>query len=162
MIRAACLLGLFVALPTAAVPDDKPIDFDRDVKPIFAKHCASCHGADKQRGGFRLDRKTDALTGGDTGVAISPGKAAVSALIHRVSGKEKDSVMPPKGERLSPAEVATLTAWINQGAKWPDDGSTVNPADWWSFKPLKRPVVPEIQNPKSKSKIRSTPSCSRN
>ena len=123
MIRAACLLGLFVVLPTAAVPDDKPIDFDRDVKPILAKHCASCHGADKQRGGLRLDRKADALTGGDTGAAIAPGKAADSSLIHRVSGKDKDTVMPPKGDRLSATEVATLAAWIDQGAKWPDDGT---------------------------------------
>ena len=28
--------------------------------------------------------------------------------------------MPPKGERLSAAEIATLTAWINEGAVWPD------------------------------------------
>ena len=110
--------------------------FDRDVKPIFAKHCLSCHGADKQKHGLRLDRKTDALKGGDSGAAIVPGKSAESLLFQLVSGQDKDRPMPPKGG-LSAAEIATLKAWIDQGAKWPDDGSTaLNPADWWSLKPL--------------------------
>ena len=30
--------------------------------------------------------------------------------------------MPPKG-RLTDAEIATLKAWIDEGARWPDDGS---------------------------------------
>ena len=138
-MRVVLALSVALAFTPAATPDEKPIDFDRDVKPIFTKHCASCHGADKQRGGLRLDRKADAFTGGDSGAAIVAKKSADSSLIHRVSGKDADTVMPPKGERLSAAEVATLAAWIDQGAKWPDDGSAkVNAADWWSFKPLGR------------------------
>jgi len=126
-------------------PDEpaKPSDFDRDVKPIFAKHCISCHGPDKQRGDLRLDRKVDALRGGESGKAFAPGKPRESLLLHRVAETDKDKQMPPKGERLSVAEVATLRAWIDTGAKWPDDGSAVaNPADWWSFKPLAKPAVP--------------------
>lgn len=121
----------------------QPVDFDRDVKPIFVQHCLSCHGSDKQKGGLRLDRKADALKGGDSGPAIVPGKLAESSLLRLVSGEDKDTVMPPKGERLSDKQVAVLRAWIEQGAKWPDDGSVaVNPADWWSFKPITRPKVP--------------------
>ncbi len=54
--------------------------------------------------------------------------------------------MPPKGF-LSSAEIDTLKAWIDQGAKWPDDGSTtLNPTDWWSLKPLTKPKVPPTSN----------------
>src|SRR5205085_7238289 len=150
----AALVGVLLAVPAPPTPgadapgSPKPIDFATEVRPIFVKHCLSCHGPDKQRSGLRLDRKTDALKGGDGGAAIVPGKAADSPLIRLVSSADKDTVMPPKGDRLSAAEVATLRAWIDQGANWPDDGSAAaNPADWWSFKPLTRPPVPASGNP---------------
>src|SRR5262245_2053547 len=150
----AVLVAVLLAVPAARAPgtdapgSPRPIDFTRDVKLIFAKHCVSCHGPDRQRSGLRLDRKVNALKGGDGGAAIVPGKSADSPLIRLVSGVDKDSVMPPKGDRLSGAEVATLRAWIDQGAKWPDDGSaTANPADWWSFKPLTKPHLPATRNP---------------
>ncbi|MCE9567683.1 MAG: DUF1553 domain-containing protein [Planctomycetes bacterium] len=126
--------------------EPKAVDFDREVKPIFAKHCVSCHGPDKQRADLRLDRKADAFRGGETGKAFASGKAADSLLVHRVLATD-DTKMPPKGERLSAVEVATLKAWIDQGAKWPDDANAVNPADWWSFKAIKKPAVAGAANP---------------
>ncbi|MBX3398678.1 MAG: DUF1549 domain-containing protein, partial [Gemmataceae bacterium] len=112
-------------------------DFAKDVKPIFAKACVSCHGDTKQKGGLRLDRKADALQGGDSGAAILPRKAKDSPLLQRVSSADPDVVMPPKGEKLTAQEIATLRAWIDAGATWPDDGSQAkDPRDWWSLKPL--------------------------
>ena len=93
------------------------IDFDRDVRPIFAKHCVSCHGPEKQRGGLRLDRKADALTGGDGGAAIVPGKPADSPLLDRVASRDPAERMPPKGDPLTAAEVATLRTWIGPGRR---------------------------------------------
>ena len=42
-------------------------DFTRDVKPVLARHCVSCHGPDKQRGGLRLDTAAAARQGGNAG-----------------------------------------------------------------------------------------------
>jgi len=150
-IIPVALFALCLIVPaTRPVPADgaetKPVDFDRDVKPIFAKHCLSCHGPDKQRGDLRLDRRVDALRGGDSGKPFTSGKAAESLLVHRVIATD-DTRMPPKGASLAAAEVAILKSWIDQGAKWPDDGISVNPADWWSFKPLKKPAAPGTGNP---------------
>ncbi len=133
-----CLTALWTSAARAAA------DFDRDVKPIFARACLPCHGPDKQRSGFRLDRKADAFKGGDFGKAIVPGKSAESPLLRYVSGIDPDLVMPPKPKkRLTAAEVATLRVWIDQGAKWPDDGSTTEKAEvWWSLRPLKKPTPP--------------------
>jgi mono/diheme cytochrome c family protein len=161
MSASACLPAALVAVllttpatktpatdtPGSPAPDPRPIDFDRDVKPILAKNCFACHGPDKQKGGLRLDRKADALRGGDSGNAVVPGKSADSLLIQLASGQDKDRVMPPKGDRLTAAEVATLRAWIDQGAKWPDDGSTTA-ADWWCFRPIANPPVPVIRDPR--------------
>jgi mono/diheme cytochrome c family protein len=141
----ALLTGLLLA-PTARAAD-APVDFTRDVRPIFAKSCYSCHGPKKQRSGFRLDRRADALKGGDYGQAILPGKAAESPLVRYVSGADPDAVMPPSPKpRLSAQEVAILRAWIDQGAKWPDDGSTVaDPRDWWSLRLLRKPQPPAAE-----------------
>src|SRR6185436_2114031 len=93
-------------------------DFNRDIKPIFSKHCYSCHGAEKHKSGLRLDRKADAIRGGDSGVAIVPHKSAGSLLFKNISGANPDSIMPPKGEPLTPAQVALIKAWIDEGAIW--------------------------------------------
>ena len=150
MLRPATLLVLVAVLisaPTAPAADPKPVDFDREVKPIFAKHCTACHGPDKQKSGLRLDRRTDALAGGDSGIVIIPGRSANSHLIKLILSAEASERMPPKGARLTDGEVATLRAWIDQGAKGPDDAVVANPADWWSFKVLTKAPVPTGVNP---------------
>ncbi|HVK12881.1 MAG TPA: PSD1 and planctomycete cytochrome C domain-containing protein [Gemmataceae bacterium] len=118
------------------------IDFDRDVRPIFAAHCVSCHGSEKQRGGLRIDRKADALAGGDSGAAINPGKPTASPLLDRVASRDPAERMPPRGDLLTAAEVATLHAWVKQGAQWPGEAAGAA-ADHWSFKPVVRPPVPD-------------------
>jgi hypothetical protein len=108
-----CLCVLPSSLFAAA-----PVDYQRDVKPILARSCTSCHGAGKQKGSLRLDTAAAALKGGDTGPAVVPGKSAASPLYQSVSGGKDAPRMPPKG-RLTPVEIATLKAWIDGGAKAP-------------------------------------------
>ena len=118
-------------------------DFSRDIQPLFAVRCVKCHGAEKQEGGLRLDAKLPAMTGGDSGKVIEPGKSAESRLIHLVSGLERDNPMPPKGVPLTVYEIGLLRAWIDQGAQWPDLGAVAKiQSDHWSFSPLKKPAVP--------------------
>ena len=128
-------------LPVAA---DRPVDFVKDIQPIFKAHCYSCHDGGKQRSGLRLDVKSAALKGGETfGAAIVPGKSASSPLIRLVAGLEEGLLMPPEGNRLSPEQIGLLRAWIDRGATWPDDASAGDDsATHWSFRPVQRPAVP--------------------
>ena len=124
------------------------VDFAKQVRPIFEKACFGCHGAEKQKSGYRLDSRPHALKGGDLGVVpIVPGDSARSPLIHYVSGLHDEVTMPPKGDLLTAEEVGVLRAWIDQGAKWPADAAAakvVDKADWWSFKPIVRPPLPPV------------------
>src|SRR4051812_44512145 len=124
-----------------------PVDFAREVRPIFEQHCYECHGDKKQKSGLRLDVKTAALKGGDDhGPNIVPGKVKESSLLQMVTSTDKDDRMPPKGDGLSVAEIATLTAWIEQGAVWPDGVDLVklvDKRDHWSFRPVANPTPPE-------------------
>jgi mono/diheme cytochrome c family protein len=128
-------------LPPAA---SRPVDFAKDIKPLFEAKCYSCHGPEKQKGHLRLDRKADALKGGDSHAPdIVPGKSADSPLIHFVAGLVPDMKMPPKGESLTSGQIGLLRAWIDQGASWPDDGSGVS-AKHWAWQPVKRPAIPSV------------------
>src|SRR4051794_2693547 len=71
------------AAPTAAAADR--VDFVRDVRPILAERCYSCHGQTKHKAGLRLDTKAGAMAGGDDGVAIVAGKSGESHLIELVT-----------------------------------------------------------------------------
>jgi mono/diheme cytochrome c family protein len=127
-------------LPEAA---SRPVDFSQEIKPLFEKHCVKCHGAEKQKGGLRLDLKEPALRGGDNFAPnIRPGKSAESPLVHFVAGLDREMQMPPKDDALTSDEIALLRTWIDQGAAWPDDGAVDSRKAHWAFQPLQRPVVP--------------------
>jgi len=114
-------------------------DFVREVKPIFEKHCYECHGAQKQKGGLRLDARAYALRGGEEHKPLwVAGKGSESVIVRFVSGQEPNMQMPPKGEKLSAADIETLKRWIDAGANWPDDGIVLNDPlkTHWAFQPL--------------------------
>jgi mono/diheme cytochrome c family protein len=147
----ACLLAIGCAavraapkpeLPPAA---DRAVHFEKDIRPIFEKHCVKCHGPEKQKSGWRADIKDSALKGGDNYAPnILPGKSADSPLIHFVAGLDEEMVMPQKGDRLTAEQIGLLRAWIDQGAVWSDDDTSNDPKKThWSFQPLKRPAVPD-------------------
>ncbi|MFO1497553.1 MAG: PSD1 and planctomycete cytochrome C domain-containing protein [Verrucomicrobiota bacterium] len=138
------------ALPPSA---SASVDFARDIQPLLAEHCYSCHGPERRKSGLRLDEKAGAMEGGDSGVAIQPGQSAESRLIQLVAGLDPDRVMPPKGERLSGAQISLLRGWIDQGAHWPTNQSPTNLArqggaadskQHWSFVPVRRTEPPKV------------------
>ena len=126
------------------------VDFVREVRPIFEKHCYDCHGSSKQKSGLRLDIKSAAFKGGDGYASIIvPGKSDDSPLVQFIRGDDKEMLMPPKGSRLSANEIATITKWVDEGAIWPDGvdlAKIEDRRDHWSFKPLAQPVFPEIRD----------------
>ena len=144
------LRPLLLLLPAAAFA--APVDFVREVRPIFEQHCYDCHGETKQKSGLRLDIKSEALKGGDNhGPDILPGKAKDSPLIHFLTSDDEDELMPPDG-RLSAAEIATLTRWIDEGAVWPDGVDTAkleDRTDHWAFKPLPKDLKSQISDSRS-------------
>ena len=134
------IFGVVLAQFSARELRAAPVDFVREVRPVFERHCTECHGENKQKSGLRLDVKAAALRGGDEhGASFIAGDAKASPLMRLVTSTSKEKQMPPKGERLTAAELDTLTRWINEGAVWPDGVDRVKLADkreHWSFKPF--------------------------
>src|SRR5947207_6614348 len=76
----------------------EPVDYLRDIKPLLASRCTSCHGAIRQKARLRLDTAELLRTGGRSGPAVVPGKHAESLLIERVTGAGGARRMPPASE----------------------------------------------------------------
>ncbi|HET9783843.1 MAG TPA: ankyrin repeat domain-containing protein, partial [Terriglobales bacterium] len=119
---ATAILALATLGTAQSKPQAAPVDFVRDVQPLFRAHCLGCHGPTRQMNNFRLDRRREAMRGG-TRPVIAPGNVAGSVLYLRVAGAPGVGLaMPPTGP-LAPEEVDTIRRWIAQGAEWPDSAS---------------------------------------
>src|SRR3954470_1885831 len=99
-----------------------PVDYVRDVKPILKQNCYRCHGASQQKSGLRLDTAAALRAGGDSGPSIKTGKVEDNLLLQVVTGTSDDvAQMPYKKPALPASDVATLRAWVEQGALAPAD-----------------------------------------
>ena len=142
------LFALLAGTASSAAADDlppaanRPIDFARDIKPLLAKHCWSCHGAEARESGLRLDLASGLLAGGDSGKAVVPGKSADSRLVRYIAGLEPKKRMPPDGEPLTADAIGLFRAWIDQGCVWPDsENPTATKNAHWAYQPV-RPATP--------------------
>jgi mono/diheme cytochrome c family protein len=134
-------LAIAVALFSARAVIAAPVDFNRQVRPIFSEHCYACHGPDdgKRKAGLRLDREEDAFKELKSGEhAIIAGDLEKSALVKRITTSDEDDIMPPvkHGKPLSKAQIDTLVRWVKEGAKWQKH---------WAFVPAVRPELPKVK-----------------
>ena len=122
------------------------VDFKRDIEPILKSRCLGCHGPKKQESGFRLDRRTSLLRGGDYGEpAIVPGNPSKGTFLAAIKATDPDFRMPPEGELLSKQQVALIERWVKEGAHWPGQMGKDVPRErstHWAFQPVARPAVP--------------------
>jgi hypothetical protein len=114
-------IGATIAKVKSQTSHQGSVDFFKQVQPILETKCLECHRGGKAKGDLQLDTLAAAIKGGENdGAAITPGKPGHSAILKRVVSKDEDEVMPPKGAKLTAAEVEALTTWIKEGAVWPE------------------------------------------
>ncbi len=131
--------------------------FEKEVRPLLAEHCYSCHSANakKIQAGLLVDSRESLLTGGDSGEAIVPWDAEGSLLIEAL--KYESYEMPPSG-KLPEEDIQTIERWVEMGAPWPEEAAPVAAADrpefdlqqrkqdHWVWQPIQAPTVPDVTN----------------
>ncbi|HSU68065.1 MAG TPA: DUF1549 domain-containing protein, partial [Tepidisphaeraceae bacterium] len=100
--------------PTAS----HPVDFAKEIKPLFEASCVQCHAKGKDKGGFSIETREAFLKGGDDGPVAVLGKSGESSVVKMVAAIDPDSVMPKKGTKWTAEQVGLLRAWIDQGMQW--------------------------------------------
>ncbi|MBX3443749.1 MAG: PSD1 domain-containing protein [Planctomyces sp.] len=143
--RSTAFLGLLLASATASAAD-----FEHDVLPALKARCFECHDGRKQIAALRLDVRSRAFRGGESGeAAIVPGKADDSPLYQRAAAEDPDLRMPPQGEGepLTAEELAALKTWIDSGADWPEAlaGDETGGRNHWAFQPPVRAEPPAVR-----------------
>lgn len=146
--RYLILSGIILATVPVLIYFLKPvpqIDYSTQVKPILNKKCIACHGGVKQKAGFSLLFREEALGNTESGKpAIIPGNPDESELIRRISIGDPEERMPFKHEPLSAEEIDVLTLWIKQGAKW---------GEHWAYVSVNKQEVPDIKSAWIKNEI---------
>ncbi len=131
MLKPIALQLTLVSLLAGAPSLDKPIDFQKDVRPILSDRCFACHGPDEQarQAGLRLDTREGAFADRGGYRVIVPGNAAASRLYLRISHEQEAARMPPPAadRRPGPEQIETIRRWIDQGAEWKTH---------WAYEPL--------------------------
>jgi hypothetical protein len=97
--------------------------FERDLQPIFRKHCYGCHAATVKMGSLDIETHEGVMRGGNQGPIVMPGKASESRLYLTLTGA-MEPFMPMGGKRLEQAELDLVKRWIDAGAR-PDPGGLV-------------------------------------
>jgi cytochrome c553 len=134
------LVALGVDQPAdGAEPAETPVDFQRDIRPLLARHCYRCHGPDaaKRQADLRLDSQAAATADLGGRRAVTPAHPEQSELLTRLRTADESLRMPPPsaGPALAAVEIERLERWIRDGAPY---------APHWLFAPLRRPPVPAV------------------
>ncbi len=132
MMRYAVASLLVWTAGGALAAEETPVRFNRDVRPIFAKHCTVCHGGVKAAGDLSFVYRDSVL-----GV-VEPGKPEDSELLRRLTTDDEEERMPPAdhGDPLTKDEIDVIRRWIASGARWSEP---------WSFVPPKLPPTPKVR-----------------
>ncbi|HVW85664.1 MAG TPA: DUF1549 domain-containing protein, partial [Bryobacteraceae bacterium] len=138
-IFSSAFLACMLAPVVIAAP---AVDFRRDVRPILSDRCFACHGPDEanRKAGLRLDTEAGAKAARGPRTPVVPGNVAASEILKRIAPENPARRMPPPysdRKPLSEKEVATIRAWIEQGAKWQSH---------WAFTAPVRPTPPAVRN----------------
>jgi ankyrin repeat protein len=117
-----------VVLLAALMPGARaatPVDYARDIQPLLQEHCYECHGPEKQKNGYRLDRRSTAFSG-LVRHNIIPGNSKTSRVYTRVLNAQTGLRMPPNHE-LDDDEIDLIRRWIDEGAVWPVELANESP-----------------------------------
>ena len=119
-------LGIILAAMTAGMVESsagaqeknqvaRAASFSKDVLPILKASCGKCHTGKDAKGGVDLSSYASMKKGGKGGPVFVEGDPDKSPLVTSISGDKPD--MPKKAAPLAKAQVATISAWVKEGAK---------------------------------------------
>ena len=140
MFRPA-VIAAFALLSSTNAMAQPTVSYNRDIRPILAKHCWACHGFDEKarQADLRLDSFVVATEVRDDHAAIRANDPEHSELMLRVLSEDEDSVMPPRqgGTPLTESQIELLRQWIAAGAEYEKH---------WAFVPPVRPPLPQVEH----------------
>ena len=122
LCATACLWRPGAVAAQASGPAANTTEFyNQKVQPIFQANCYRCHGGPNHRGGLNINTYAGMIKGGHDGSVLVPGHPEQSLLIKliRHEGPSNDPMPMPPHNKISDADIATVTEWVKAGAVMP-------------------------------------------
>ena len=134
-----CLVAVGLSLASTAADVKatgplKSIGFNKDIRPILADNCITCHGPDSaaRQAGLRLDRR-DGLVAKRI---LVPGNPAASLLMQRINAHGALQMPPVSSQRvITQAQKELLATWIRGGAAYEAH---------WAYQPVRSVKPPAV------------------
>ncbi len=168
VIIALCLVtvGLCSAMPKSNAADKFDSEsnriqhvefFESQVRPILVKRCYECHSSEtgSKNGALVLETAAGIAAGGSRGGMFSAEAPDDGLLFQALNYTNTDLQMPPDG-KLPDDELAVLKKWIDAGAVLPEYKAKPRSSHaqidfdtgrkFWSFLPLAKTSLPEVQD----------------
>jgi len=129
------ITGSLLTLAVVSVSGAEDVDFAKDVRPIFAEHCAQCHGPDE--GNRMADLHLDVPETFRADSIVVPGEPELSELYRRITAEDELVRMPPAlhAGPLAPRDIGVIRRWIEQGAEWQPH---------WAYAPFRDVEPPSV------------------
>ena len=157
LISVIATCSLIVGSPDSAQPRVASTAdaefFETRVRPVLAKNCYACHGADQQQSSLRVDSREALVKGGARGPSIVPGDPEKSLLVKAI---RHDGLKMPIGTRLKEADISAIEEWIRKDAVWPVTAAAKGPSrkdrygqlarEHWAFQPVSNATVPAMKD----------------
>lgn len=147
MLRPLFILSLSALALLPRIATAAPIDFEKEIAPIFSQRCLRCHNAEEKKGKWSLASAAEFFKKrGGREDAVVRGDPENSLLLDLVSPLGTHGAeMPKEGDPLTRDEVALVWRWIAEGAPYPE-GVIVQPRkrgdkSWWSLQKLRAPAT---------------------
>ncbi len=152
VLFALPIVSIVLLAQTPAATEEQKEFFENKVRPVLAQNCFACH-TNSQMGGLRLDSRDGLLKGGKSGAVVVPGDPDKSLMITAV--RQTTDLKMPKYGHLTDQQIKDLTAWVKDGAVWPEEPKTAQASGYvitpqqrkfWSFQPLAKPEPPKTKD----------------
>ena len=138
-LRHTLLILILVLDCILSQAENSDVQFNRDIRPILAKNCFTCHGPDQEQrqAGLRLDDYRGATSTRNGQAAIIPNQPTASQLIIRIKTNDEQRRMPPAkyAAQLTAKQIGYLHQWIQEGANYDEH---------WSYVKPERPELPVV------------------
>lgn len=150
------LVTVLSAFVSANDDSEKLEFFEERIRPVLVTHCYECHSIASAaiEGGLQLDHRNGLMRGGESGLAIVPGKPEESRLI---AALKHEALQMPPDKKLPPSIIQDFEHWIAEGAfdprhTVPSPTESANATwnakleerkTWWSLQPLRNPNIPD-------------------
>ena len=119
----------------ADISRETPVDFAKEIYPLFKQNCIACHNASKAKAKLNLESPEAILKGSSSGEVVVPGKPMESLLLIASAHMDEELIMPPEGNKsnavdLTPEQLGLLKLWIAEGAKGEAPMASLPAPEW--------------------------------